>query len=190
MERLDILLVDDDLLVRHVIADEIAEAGHFVLTVACGEAALEALADNPAITLVLVDYAMPGMMGPDLIREIRNRRPDLKVAMLTGYAEILRMNERDDDYPIIAKGLRMEELIKAVEAAARGEATEVAEDAASTRVEMVLEQMAPRPAVEGIQRQLYTLYERTLQDNLPQPLTKLLDKLGDGGTPPDPRKPS
>ncbi|WP_034990699.1 response regulator [Beijerinckia mobilis] len=180
MERFHILLVDDDPLVRHVVADEIAEAGHFVSTAADGAAALALLAETEVIDLVLVDYAMPGMMGPDLIREIANRFPALKVALFTGYAEILEPSHFEGrPCPVIAKGMRMEELLKAIEVAARGEVIEIPQEATATRVEKLMEQLAIRPTVAGIQRQLYTLYERTLQDSLPQPLSRLLDKLGD-----------
>jgi len=75
--------------------------------------------------------------------------------------------------------MRMEELLKAIEVAARGEVIEIPQEATATRVEKLMEQLAIRPTVAGIQRQLYTLYERTLQDSLPQPLSRLLDKLGD-----------
>jgi len=184
MERFHILLVDDDPLVRHVVADEIAEAGHFVSTATDGAAALALLAETEIIDLVLVDYAMPGMMGPDLIREIAKSFPALKVALFTGYAEILEPSHLDfaepaRSCPVIAKGMRMEELLKAIEVAARGEVIEIPQEATATRVEKLMEQLAIRPTVAGIQRQLYTLYERTLQDSLPQPLSRLLDKLGD-----------
>jgi len=180
MERFHILLVDDDPLVRHVVADEIAEAGHFVSTAADGATALALLAETEVIDLVLVDYAMPGMMGPDLIKEIANRFPALKVALFTGYAEILEPSHFEGRHcPVIAKGMRMEELLKAIEVAARGEVIEIPQEATATRVEKLMEQLAIRPTVAGIQRQLYTLYERTLQDSLPQPLSRLLDKLGD-----------
>jgi CheY-like chemotaxis protein len=36
---------------------------------------------------VLVDFAMPGMNGAELARQIRRKRPDQPIAFVTGYAE-------------------------------------------------------------------------------------------------------
>ncbi|HYP57790.1 MAG TPA: response regulator [Beijerinckia sp.] len=178
--RYEILLVDDDLLVRHVIADEIEEAGHLVITAANGDTALMMLKANPSFDLVLVDYAMPGMGGKELVRRIRAEWPDMKIAFLTGYAEILSRNQ-EETCPILAKGTMMDELIKGIEAVARGEPVQFDHDATSARVDRLLEQISTRPAVEGIQRQLQSIYERTLQDSLPQPLARLIDRLNDSG---------
>jgi CheY-like chemotaxis protein len=78
MSHLEILLVDDDPLIRHVIADELEEAGHFVTPAVGGEAALELLRDGGPFDLILVDYTMPGMSGGELARHILAMMPDTK----------------------------------------------------------------------------------------------------------------
>jgi ABC-2 type transport system ATP-binding protein len=50
------------------------------------EAALEAFA-GAAPDLALIDFAMPSMNGAQLARALRERRPDLPIAFVTGYAE-------------------------------------------------------------------------------------------------------
>jgi two-component system cell cycle sensor histidine kinase/response regulator CckA len=54
----------------------------------CGDglAALEAVRAAPP-TLVISDVVMPRMDGPTLIKELRTRRPDIRVIFISGYAE-------------------------------------------------------------------------------------------------------
>ena len=54
-----------------------------------GEEALEKLIGGiePALIVVLSDINMPGMDGLALLREIKGRRPDLPVIMVTGYGD-------------------------------------------------------------------------------------------------------
>ncbi len=139
MPRYEILLVDDDLLVRQVVAEEIEEAGHFVMTAGNGAAALAILSANPAFDLVLVDYSMPDMSGLDVIRLIRSTLPDLKVkfALFTAYDEIPGQ-DASEPWPIIGKATRSAELVRGVETAARGEAMDFAPDAKLSRVERML----------------------------------------------------
>lgn len=40
------------------------------------------------IQLVVTDHLMPGMSGTDLAYEVRERRPDLGVLILSGYADV------------------------------------------------------------------------------------------------------
>jgi signal transduction histidine kinase len=82
-----LMLVDDDSMVREVMAGEL-EARGFVVTTACdGPAALNLLDTGQVMDLVITDYAMPKMDGLTLIRQMRQRRPNLPALLLTGYAE-------------------------------------------------------------------------------------------------------
>ncbi len=85
--RMRVMLVDDDSMVREILAGEL-EIHDFVVTTASDGLAALALLDvgQPADVLV-TDYAMPGMNGLALIGEARKRRPDLPALLLTGYAE-------------------------------------------------------------------------------------------------------
>jgi CheY-like chemotaxis protein len=81
-----IFVVDDDEDVREFLADALVSLGHRVETLARAEAALAALARG-APDLILVDFAMPGMNGAELAREVRVRFPDLPIVFVTGFAE-------------------------------------------------------------------------------------------------------
>jgi DNA-binding NarL/FixJ family response regulator len=79
-----LLVVEDHDRVRTSLMAWLAEAvpGARVRGVGSGEAALEALAADPA-ELVLMDVGLPGISGIDATREIRARWPDTQVLVLT-----------------------------------------------------------------------------------------------------------
>jgi CheY-like chemotaxis protein len=71
--QLRVVIVDDNHLIRHLLALILEGAGFVAIGVESGEAALElALAEPPAAWIV--DEAMPGMQGSDLIRTLRRNR--------------------------------------------------------------------------------------------------------------------
>jgi CheY-like chemotaxis protein len=82
-----ILLVDDDNAVREVTAALLEEIGYVVLQVGSGGAALDLLDQHTKIDLVLLDFAMPGMSGAEVARQIQQRFPSLPVLFVTGYAD-------------------------------------------------------------------------------------------------------
>jgi DNA-binding response OmpR family regulator len=58
---------------------------------------------------VLVDFALPGMNGAEVAREVRARRPSLPVLFVTGYADTEALASAGDDgilrKPFIEKDL-------------------------------------------------------------------------------------
>ncbi len=92
-----VLLVDDDSAVREVTAGILHDLGYGVVEAGSGGAALEALDRQAEIDLLLLDFAMPGMNGAEVAREVRARRPDLPILFLTGYADTEALDEAGDD---------------------------------------------------------------------------------------------
>ena len=82
-----ILLVEDEPMVRSVAERALTRHGYTVLTADNGEDALEIIARNEPIDLLISDVVMPGMDGPTMVREARQSRPELKVLFMSGYAE-------------------------------------------------------------------------------------------------------
>ncbi|WP_333659257.1 response regulator [Meiothermus cerbereus] len=83
-QRLPVLLVDDSLSVRKVVAQMLRKAGHQVVTAADGQEALELL-QQQSFQAVVTDLEMPRMSGFELLEEVR-RRPHLAhlpIAVLT-----------------------------------------------------------------------------------------------------------
>jgi CheY-like chemotaxis protein len=88
-----ILIVDDEPDVADLFRQRFrreARQGTFVmLFAASGTEALDRLAEEiqPALAAVLSDINMPGMDGLELLGEIKQRRPDLPVMMVTAYGD-------------------------------------------------------------------------------------------------------
>jgi CheY-like chemotaxis protein len=88
-----ILVVDDEPDVADLFRQRFrreARQGTYVLHFAVsGEEALDELADGiePPLIVILSDINMPGMDGLALLHEIKMRRPDLPVIMVTAYGD-------------------------------------------------------------------------------------------------------
>jgi DNA-binding NtrC family response regulator len=87
-----ILLVDDEPLNLDLLTQELAEGGHITEGVTSGPEALTKI-ETFLPDLILLDYQMPGMNGIEVLREIRNRRFDLPVIMITAHGTIDRAVE-------------------------------------------------------------------------------------------------
>jgi CheY-like chemotaxis protein len=81
------LLVDDEDLVRMSTADMLMDLGYEVVEAQSAEEALRMVQEGLRPDLVVTDHLMPGMSGVDLARDLRSRRPDLPVLIVSGYAE-------------------------------------------------------------------------------------------------------
>jgi CheY-like chemotaxis protein len=88
-----ILVVDDELDVAEMFRQRFrreARNGTYVVHFAnSGEEALDKLAAGiePPLIVILSDINMPAMDGLELLREIKTRRPDLPVMMVTAYGD-------------------------------------------------------------------------------------------------------
>ncbi len=79
----DVLVIEDDALMRDAIAELLTEAGYSVRTAADGSAGLrEVGAAEPA--LVVTDIFMPGTSGKVVITELSRTRPALPVIAISG----------------------------------------------------------------------------------------------------------
>ena len=82
-----ILVVEDDEDVREIAGAILRHFGYQVLTATAGDEALALAADlAQPIAAVVSDLRMPGMSGPELVRELLRARPRLKVLYVSGYA--------------------------------------------------------------------------------------------------------
>jgi signal transduction histidine kinase len=82
-----ILLVDDDQAVREITASMLRALGYVVMEVGSGGAALDFLDGEAHIALALIDFAMPGMNGVEVARQVHSRFPTLPVLFITGYVD-------------------------------------------------------------------------------------------------------
>ncbi|WP_247887032.1 ATP-binding protein [Azospirillum sp. SYSU D00513] len=88
-----ILVVEDEALVRMVIADTLQERGYDVLEAEDGPSALSILESAAPIDLLTTDVGLPGMNGRQVAEMARRLRPGLKVLFLTGYAHGAGMDD-------------------------------------------------------------------------------------------------
>jgi two-component system, cell cycle sensor histidine kinase and response regulator CckA len=79
-----VLVIDDEDLVRDVVARMVEDLGYSAVTAADGRAGLE-LIDSQTVDAVLVDLTMPNMSGNDVIAALRKRRPTLPLIVCSGY---------------------------------------------------------------------------------------------------------
>ncbi len=90
MERLQILVVDDESRMRKLVKDFLQREGYGVLEAADGAEAMDVFYENKGIALVILDIMMPKMDGWQVCREIR-QTSDIPIIMLTA-----RSDERDE----------------------------------------------------------------------------------------------
>jgi DNA-binding NtrC family response regulator len=65
----------------------------------------------------VTDLVMPGLSGLDLLRLARRSRPDLKVLLTSGYADLSRFGGALADHPLLRKPFNLETLAAAVRTA-------------------------------------------------------------------------
>ncbi|HEX4554261.1 MAG TPA: PAS domain-containing protein, partial [Xanthobacteraceae bacterium] len=83
-----ILLVEDEEGLRGLNARGLVSRGYTVLQAGNGVEAIEVIDQHDGtIALVVSDVVMPEMDGPSLLKELRRRKPELKIIFVSGYAE-------------------------------------------------------------------------------------------------------
>jgi two-component system cell cycle sensor histidine kinase/response regulator CckA len=83
-----ILLVEDEDAVRNLTRRCLQASGYEVLEAANAEEALDVASRHSGrLHLLVTDVIMPGASGPDLSRQLRARRPDLRVLFVSGYTD-------------------------------------------------------------------------------------------------------
>ena len=83
----DILVIEDEVAVNNNIRKILAKKGYQVDQAVTKEEALQKI-DQKAYRLVLLDLKIPGVRGLELLRVIREKRPESMVVIITGYASI------------------------------------------------------------------------------------------------------
>ena len=86
MEKIQVLVTDDDRDIVKAIAKLLELEGYSVIKAYDGLEALEALAENPEIKLVIIDIMMPNLDGLSAIMKIREKR-NIPVLVLSAKSE-------------------------------------------------------------------------------------------------------
>ncbi len=80
-----ILVVDDDPVVRQMLARVLVESGYHAVAVATGSEAIEALGDLGSVDVALVDVELPGESGWTTLAAMRRQVPALTAIIITAW---------------------------------------------------------------------------------------------------------
>jgi len=115
-----ILVVDDDAEMRELILDVLKDRGHQITAAGSGQEALKLLAEQD-YAVVLTDLRMKGMLGTELLAEIRRLYPDIGVIVMTAFGSVETavdaMKHGAADY--LTKPVKNTELVRVVERSTR-----------------------------------------------------------------------
>jgi DNA-binding NtrC family response regulator len=113
-----VLIVDDEIGTRKLLAAMLGDAGVLCKTAACAEEGLKVL-ETESVDAVLSDLQMPGISGMAFLAEVRPRYRHLAFLMITGMDDIRvgieAMKRGADDY--LVKPLQVEIVIASLERA-------------------------------------------------------------------------
>ena len=112
-----ILVVDDEAGTRNVLGRFLSRDGHTVELASGGAEAIEKFREQ-GFDLVITDRAMPNMSGAQLAREVKELDPDVRVILLTGFADLHEGENGEEDEPSydlhLGKPASLEEIRAAV----------------------------------------------------------------------------
>lgn len=86
-EKSKVLVVDDEEALRYLLSTELVAEGYEVETAGDGDEAIEAI-KRKDYDVVLLDIKMPRVDGFEVLRFIKQNKPEIKVIMLTAYADV------------------------------------------------------------------------------------------------------
>ena len=117
-----VLLVEDENLVRMLMADILEDAGFRVVEAANARAALNWLEAGEDVQVLFTDVHMPpGIDGLDLACRVHERWPEIGLVITSGLAQP-GVEEIADHGIFVPKPCRPERVVHAIEQAARGAA--------------------------------------------------------------------
>ncbi len=82
-----LLVVDDERLIRWSLEQTLAKGGYQVTSASTGEAALAAVREDPP-DLILLDLKLPNIDGLQVLRQIKELSPHVQVLIMTAYADV------------------------------------------------------------------------------------------------------
>jgi two-component system response regulator AtoC len=111
MKSLKILIVDDEIAIRQVLAHSIRRMGHVVITAKDAEEALFQMTSNE-IDITFSDVRMPGISGIELLEEARRRGIECYFVIMTAFASVTTAIEamKSGAYDYMMKPLRSEDV--------------------------------------------------------------------------------
>lgn len=113
-----ILIVDDEAVVRRVLAEKVGVAGYCCEQASSADEALAKI-KSIAVQLAILDVKMPGRSGIELLTEIKAAHPDIAVIMATAVIDISTAIEclKQGAYDYITKPFNLDEVVLSIDRA-------------------------------------------------------------------------
>lgn len=110
-----VLVLDDDVAIQKLVATLLKREGHKVDVVDSGRKALEAI-DKNKYSAILLDLMMPHEGGVTVIRQLREKNPDLlkRVILLTGTTDAVIKSIANDVFAVVKKPFDADDLVSTV----------------------------------------------------------------------------
>jgi len=115
-----ILVVDDDDLVREMVAASLEDAGLTVLMASSGVEAVALIESGEVVDAMVSDLSMPGINGVTTIQKVRALRPRLPCFLLTGYVGERAALSAEDQFTLVRKPVSGRALVAQIEAGLEG----------------------------------------------------------------------
>ncbi len=114
-----LLLIDDEDTFRNSLSRRLKLRGYDNIALESGKTALKVVRNNPEIDVVILDRKMPDMDGEEVLKEIKEYRPELLVIMLTGHGSTESAVEAGklDAFSYLQKPCELDKIIGAIEEA-------------------------------------------------------------------------
>jgi CheY-like chemotaxis protein len=112
--------VDDDDLVREILAAALEEAGLSTLVASSGFEAIALIEAGEIVDAMVSDLSMPGINGVTTIRKVRELRPHLPCFLLTGYVGERAALGAEDAFTLVRKPVSGRALAAQIEASLEG----------------------------------------------------------------------
>jgi DNA-binding NtrC family response regulator len=111
VNMLNLLIVDDERTIRDG-CREVAQALGFTTYIADSADHALRIVDSASIDVVLLDLRLPGMGGLEVLREVKKKRPETVVVVITGYATVQSAVQamKHGAYDYVTKPFNLEEL--------------------------------------------------------------------------------
>ncbi|BCA80788.1 sigma-54 dependent transcriptional regulator [Desulfuromonas sp. AOP6] len=122
----NILVVDDESVIREGVRRILLQEGYQVETSSSGNLALERM-QSADFDLVITDLKMPGMSGMEVLKAIRILQPDVPVVIITGYSTVETAVEamKFGAFDYLAKPFTPEQILHLAESALKHRITQI-----------------------------------------------------------------
>jgi CheY-like chemotaxis protein len=119
-----ILVVEDEALIRMVIADRLRDSGYDVVETRSADEAVALMEKGLHVDAVFSDVNLPGTLnGIDLVRWLRSQRPQIPVLLTSGAISVQDMPADLRDTELLLKPYDVDEVVRRIQPALAAAAT-------------------------------------------------------------------